>query len=102
MVLLSLTQSLTSFLIALDQNRDHKNKYGLAVALAQIIAHRASQDNFQLVIITHDEEFVSMMKQELASQAGFDMPDKYFQVSREESSDGCFYSKIKSIDWDEI
>ena len=54
------------------------------------------------MIITHDEEFVSMMKQELASQAGFDMPDKYFQVSREESSDGCFYSKIKSIDWDEI
>lgn len=43
-----------------------------------------------------------MMKQELASQTGFDMPDKYFQVSREESSDGCFYSKIKAIDWDEI
>lgn len=83
-------------------SRDHKNKYGLAVALAQIIAQRAAQDNFQLVIITHDEEFVSMMKQELASQTGFDMPDKYFQVSREQSSDGVYYSKIRSIDWDEI
>lgn len=43
-----------------------------------------------------------MMKQELASQTGFDMPDKYFQVSREQSSDGVYYSKIRSIDWDEI
>ena len=91
--------------MALDEpttNLDHQNKYGLAVALAQIIASRAAQENFQLVIITHDEEFVSMMKQELSSQTGFDMPDRYFQVSREESSDGCYYSKINAIDWDEI
>lgn len=91
--------------MALDEpttNLDYANKRGLATALAQIIAHRAAQDNFQLIIITHDEEFVSMMKQELSSQTGFDMPERYFQVSREESHDGCYYSKITAIDWDEI
>jgi len=91
--------------MALDEpttNLDYANKRGLATALAQIIAHRAAQDNFQLVIITHDEEFVTMMKHELSSQTGFDMPERYFQVSREESHDGCYYSKIKAIDWDEI
>lgn len=91
--------------MALDEpttNLDYANKRGLATALAQIIAHRAAQDNFQLIIITHDEEFVSMMKQELSSQTGFDMPERYFQVSREESHDGCYYSKITAVDWDEI
>jgi DNA repair protein RAD50 len=91
--------------MALDEpttNLDYANKRGLAAALAQIIAHRASQNNFQLVTITHDEEFVSMMKNELATHTGFAMPERYFQVSREESSDGKYYSKIHAIDWDEI
>jgi len=30
------------------------------------------------------------------------MPERYFQVSREEANDGKFYSKISAIDWDEI
>ncbi len=91
--------------MALDEpttNLDYANKRGLAMALAQIIAHRAAQDNFQLVIITHDEDFVAMMKNELATHTGFHMPERYFQVSREESNDGCYYSKIHSIDWDEL
>eukprot|EP00957_Ditylum_brightwellii_P076458 5810668-Ditylum_brightwellii.AAC.1 len=44
--------------MALDEpttNLDYENKRGLAVALAQIIANRAAQHNFQLVCITHDE-----------------------------------------------
>lgn len=78
-------------------NLDFENKRGLAIALAQIIASRAAQSNFQLVVITHDEEFVSMMKQELSSQTGFNMPERYYQVSREMSDDGKYYSKINAI-----
>jgi DNA repair protein RAD50 len=74
----------------------------LAIALAQIIASRAQQSNFQLILITHDEDFVAMMKTELSSQTGFVMPEKYFQVRREEGTDGKFYSKIDAIDWDEL
>ena len=91
--------------MALDEpttNLDHENKKGLAIALAQIIASRAAQSNFQLVVITHDEDFVSMMKNELSSQTGFNMPERYYQVSREEGHDGKFYSKISAVDWDEL
>ena len=79
------------------RNLDYENKRGLAIALAQIIASRAAQSNFQLVVITHDEDFVSMMKQELSSQTGFNMPERYYQVSREQGHDGRFYSKINAI-----
>jgi len=61
--------------MALDEpttNLDYDNKRGLAIALAQIIAARAAQQNFQIVIITHDEDFVTMMKNELSTQSGFD------------------------------
>lgn len=91
--------------IALDEptvNLDYRNKKGLAIALAQIIASRAQQKNFQLILITHDEEFVSFMKAELSAQTGFSMPEKYFQVRREAGADGKYYSKIDAIDWDEL
>jgi len=91
--------------IALDEpttNLDFENKRGLGIALGQIIASRAAQSNFQLVVITHDEEFVSMMKQELSSQTGFNMPERYYQVSREEGHDGRFYSRINAVDWDDL
>ena len=83
-------------------NLDFANKQGLAIALAQIIASRSKQRNFQLVVITHDIEFVSMMKTELSTHTGFSMPDKYFQVRREEGIDGKHYSKIDAVDWDEL
>jgi DNA repair protein RAD50 len=98
---------ITCFLInqALDEpttNLDFKNKKGLAVALAQIISMRAAQHNFQLAIITHDEDFVTMMKHELAASGGINMPEKYFSVSREEGSDGAYYSKIHAVDWEDL
>lgn len=83
-------------------NLDYHNKKGLATALCQIIASRANQSNFQLVVITHDEDFVSMMKTELSGLTGFSMPEKYFQVRREESVDNRFYSRIEAIDWSEL
>jgi len=91
--------------IALDEptvNLDYNNKKGLGIALAQIIASRSTQSNFQLVIITHDEEFVNMVKTELSGQTGFSMPDKYFQVRREEGIDNRWYSRIDAVDWDEL
>mmetsp|Transcript_27257 Transcript_27257/g.40242 ORF Transcript_27257/g.40242 Transcript_27257/m.40242 type:complete len:1418 (-) Transcript_27257:229-4482(-) len=91
--------------IALDEptvNLDYHNKKGLASALCQIISSRANQSNFQLVVITHDEDFVSMMKTELSGQTGFSMPEKYFQVRREEGVDNRFYSRIEAIDWSEL
>jgi DNA repair protein RAD50 len=91
--------------IALDEptvNLDYNNKKGLAIALAQIIAPRSQQSNFQLVLITHDEDFVLMMKNELQTQSNVSMPEKYFQVRREEGADGKYYSKIDAIDWEEL
>jgi DNA repair protein RAD50 len=44
--------------VALDEptvNLDYDNKKGLAVALSHIVASRAQQRNFQLIMITHDE-----------------------------------------------
>jgi len=91
--------------MALDEpttNLDYANKQGLVIALAKIIASRSTQENFQLLIITHDEDFVSMMKNELSTHTQFNMPEQYYQVSREEGSDGSYYSKIHVVDWDEL
>ena len=92
--------------LALDEpttNLDHENKRGLAIALSQIIANRSSQHNFQLLAITHDEDFCDMMKNELATQGGnFSLPDSYFYVNREEGADGKQYSKISKVSWDEL
>lgn len=45
-------------ILALDEpttNLDEANKSGLAHALSRIIMSRSTQQNFQLVCITHDE-----------------------------------------------
>ena len=83
-------------------NLDEANKAGLAISLAQIIAHRSKQNNFQLITITHDQDFVAAMKRHLVTQSGFDMPEKFFLVSREEGVDGKYYSKIHAVDWEEL
>uniref|UniRef100_A0A7S3Y9Z4 DNA repair protein RAD50 n=1 Tax=Heterosigma akashiwo TaxID=2829 RepID=A0A7S3Y9Z4_HETAK len=92
-------------ILALDEpttNLDSDNKRGLANALAKIIAARSKQTNFQLLAITHDEEFVAMMRNELASHAGFSMPEYFYRVSREELRAGRFYSRIDRNDWAEL
>jgi len=43
-----------------------------------------------------------MMKTELSTHTGFSMPEKYYQIRREEGIDGKHYSKIDAIDWDEL
>lgn len=52
-------------LIALDEpttNLDSDNIRSLAVSLHGIIKARQAQDNFQLIVITHDEEFLRHMR----------------------------------------
>ena len=54
------------------------------------------------VLITHDEDFVVMLKNELSTQSNVSMPEKYFQIRREEGMDGKYYSKIDAVDWEEL
>ncbi|CAI7993402.1 DNA repair protein RAD50 [Geodia barretti] len=66
-------------LLALDEpttNLDKDNIEGLAQALADIVKDRSSQKNFQLIVITHDTEFVDVL-----GQAGY--TEHYFKVSKE-------------------
>jgi DNA repair protein RAD50 len=52
----------------------------LCTALVEIITERRAHRNFQLVIITHDEEFMA----ELARVDGG--PDIYYRVSKDEQT----------------
>ncbi|OCK75050.1 DNA repair protein Rad50 [Lepidopterella palustris CBS 459.81] len=67
-------------LIALDEpttNLDQDNIRALAESLAEIIKVRRQQTNFQLIVITHDEEFLRYMQ-------CADFCDTYYRVSRNE------------------
>ncbi|KAI9817150.1 MAG: DNA repair protein rad50 [Pycnora praestabilis] len=67
-------------LIALDEpttNLDRDNIRSLAESLHDIIQARQQQTNFQLIVITHDEEFLRYMK-------CADFCDNYYRVSRNE------------------
>lgn len=51
-------------ILALDEpttNLDRPNIESLAAALNEIIKARKHQTNFQLIVITHDEEFVQLI-----------------------------------------
>lgn len=67
-------------LIALDEpttNLDRDNIRALAGSLAEIIRIRRQQSNFQLIVITHDEDFLRYMQ-------CADFCDYYYRVSRNE------------------
>ncbi|KAL6708894.1 DNA repair protein rad50 [Coniothyrium glycines] len=66
-------------LIALDEpttNLDQQNIKGLAESLSQIIKVRRKQANFQLLVITHDEQFLREMN-------CADYTDVYWRVGRD-------------------
>ncbi|ELU13641.1 hypothetical protein CAPTEDRAFT_176770 [Capitella teleta] len=72
--------------LALDEpttNLDVDNIRSLALSLVRIIENRREQSNFQLLIITHDEEFV-----ELFGRAN--LIDDFYRVSK----DHMGYSKV--------
>ncbi|KAH0495002.1 hypothetical protein TgHK011_008578 [Trichoderma gracile] len=67
-------------LIALDEpttNLDRDNIKSLAESLHRIIQARQQQSNFQLIVITHDEEFLRHMRCS-------DFCDSFFRVKRDE------------------
>ena len=70
-------------ILALDEpttNLDVENIKSLCNALKEIITQRKRQKNFQLIIITHDEDFMS----ELARVDG--ICDTHYRVSKNEST----------------
>lgn len=67
-------------LIALDEpttNLDRDNIQSLAESLHRIIQARQAQSNFQLIVITHDEDFLRHMRCS-------DFCDSFFRVKRDE------------------
>lgn len=75
-------------MIALDEpttNLDVENAEGLAMALNELIRTRKYQKNFQLIIITHDMDFLSHIN-------GRNFIDNFYKVSKDE----LLYSRINS------
>ena len=72
-------------ILALDEpttNLDRDNISGLAQALASIIRGRRAQTNFQLLVITHDEEFVQLL-------GHFECAEYYWRVFKDENQHSC-------------
>ena len=68
-------------LLALDEpttNLDRDNIRALAGSLSEIVRQRRKQSNFQLIVITHDEEFLRFM-------GCGDFADQYWRVSRSDA-----------------
>lgn len=68
-------------MIALDEpttNLDSENAESLASALNSIIEMRKNQKNFQLIVITHDEKFLSHIN-------GDSFTDHFYRIQRDES-----------------
>lgn len=56
-------------ILALDEpttNLDRSNIKGLALSLAKIVEARMRQRNFQMIVITHDEEFLRLLSQRIS------------------------------------
>lgn len=74
-------------ILALDEpttNLDRANIESLAESLSNIIKSRRTQSNFQLIVITHDEEFVQLLgKSEFC--------DYYWRVSRDDKYLNFFF-----------
>ncbi|KAG7400676.1 DNA repair protein rad50 [Phytophthora boehmeriae] len=89
-------------ILALDEpttNLDTENKFGLAQAITDILNARSHQQNFQLVCITHDEEFVQMLSRTQAMDGA--RPEFYWRIRREDIGGNRFVSKIERHEWEE-
>ncbi|KAG3108480.1 DNA repair protein [Phytophthora idaei] len=89
-------------ILALDEpttNLDTENKFGLAQAITDILNARSQQQNFQLVCITHDEEFVQMLSRTQAMEGT--RPEFYWRILREDIGGNRFVSKIERREWED-
>ncbi|KAH0450952.1 hypothetical protein IEQ34_021644 [Dendrobium chrysotoxum] len=67
-------------ILALDEpttNLDGPNTESLAAALLRIMEDRKGQENFQLIVITHDERFAQLIGQRQHAE-------KYYRVTKDE------------------
>ncbi|PIK57783.1 putative DNA repair protein [Apostichopus japonicus] len=83
------TFCLTCGILALDEpttNLDRVNIEGLAYALVDIIKSRENQRNFQLIIITHDEDFVELLGRS-------DYADYFYRVSKNNEAKSVIMKK---------
>ena len=74
------TFSVNCGILALDEpttNLDVENREGFAKALAQIIAARRGQENFQLIVITHDMHFAQVLGQR-------EHADYYWRITKDD------------------
>ncbi|CAG9858202.1 unnamed protein product [Phyllotreta striolata] len=74
------TFSINCGILALDEpttNLDKENIYSLCDALCQLIRSREREQNFQLLVITHDSDFITTLSQSLDV-------DTYWQVRRDD------------------
>ena len=77
-------------ILALDEpttNLDRENIESLALGLAAILRQRRMQTGFQLLVITHDEEFVQMLGRS-------DFADSFYSVRKDDDA----YSTISKKD----
>ncbi|RCK57838.1 DNA repair protein RAD50 [Candida viswanathii] len=75
-------------MIALDEpttNLDAENSEALAAALTKIIEYRKAQSNFQLIVITHDQKFLTHMQADRFT-------DHFYRIQRDETSKSRIYS----------
>ena len=90
------TFCLSCGILTLDEpttNLDEYNKTGLATALADIISSRAKQKNFQLLVITHDADFVTHMRDafnSLGTDRRFNLPEYYWRITRNQTGQQVF------------
>ncbi|CAG9813727.1 unnamed protein product [Phaedon cochleariae] len=76
-------------ILALDEpttNLDRENIISLSDALSRIITDRERESNFQLLIITHDEEFLQSLTRNQSL-------DNYWKVSRNQNG----FSKVENL-----
>lgn len=55
----------------------HQNAESLAAALLRIMEDRKAQENFQLLVITHDERFAQLIGQRQHAE-------RYYRISKDE------------------
>ena len=73
-------------------NLDEANKRGFAEALQQILESRANQKNFQLIVITHDEDFMDYLASQ--QELGGGLPEAYFRIQREAEGNSMHYHSV--------
>jgi len=72
-------------ILALDEpttNLDAPNSDALARSLIEIMKSRRDQENFQLIVITHDMEFAHLLGQR-------ELTDYYWRVSKNDNQQSC-------------